>query len=166
MALARSVEAQIHTYYKDQPVADVQPMQQFLSRAVARPRFQSLLLTIFAAIALLLAAIGIFGVMSYSVAQRTSEIGIRVALGAQRRQILELIVGQGAVLALTGALAGIAGAVALTRFLRSLLFEVSATDPGIFVAVPILLCAVALAASYLPARRAAAVDPIVALRYE
>ncbi len=166
MALARTVETQIHTYYKDQPVADIQPMQQLLTEAVARPRFQSVLLAVFAGVALLLAAIGIFGVMSYSVAQRTGEIGVRVALGAQRRQILAQVVGQGAWLAMIGAAAGLAGAFALTRSMRSLLFEVSAVDPAMFVGVPLLLGAVALAASYLPARRAAGVDPLVALRHE
>jgi putative ABC transport system permease protein len=133
---------------------------------VARPRFQSVLLASFAGLALLLAAIGIFGVMSYSVAQRSHEIGIRVALGAQRYQVLRLVVGQGLLLALIGIAAGLAGALALTRYLRSLLFEVSPTDPWTFVGVPVILCAVAVAASYFPARRAARVDPIVALRYE
>jgi putative ABC transport system permease protein len=166
MLLARVIEDQIHSYAKDQPIADVLPMDVLMSKAVARPRFQSALIGVFAGLALLLAAIGIFGVMSYSVAQRTAEIGIRVALGAQRAQILKLVVGQGAVLALIGIAAGLAGAFALTRVLRSLLFEVSTTDPVIFTTVPLLLCAVALAATYLPARRAANVDPIVALRYE
>ncbi len=104
--------------------------------------------------------------MSYSVAQRTSEIGIRMALGAQRSQILKLVVGQGSVLMLLGTLGGLAVAFALTRVLRSLLFEVSATDPMVFASVPLLLCAVALLASYLPARRAARMDPLTALRYE
>ncbi|MGI8745081.1 MAG: ABC transporter permease [Bryobacteraceae bacterium] len=166
MRLAHAIEAQIHSYDREQPIADVVPMDVFLSKAVARPRFQSVLLGVFAALALLLAAIGIFGVMSYSVAQRTSEIGIRVALGAQRSEILKLVVGQGAVLALIGIAAGLAGAFALTRVLQSLLFEVSPTDPVVFAGVPLLLGAVALLATYLPARRASKVDPIVALRYE
>lgn len=166
MLLARVIEDQIHSYLKDQPIAAVLPMEAFVSSAVARPRFQSALIGVFAALALLLAAIGIFGVMSYSVAQRTSEIGIRVALGAQRTQILQLVVGQGAALALIGIAAGLAGALALTRVLRSLLYQVSPTDPLIFTIAPVLLCAVALLATYLPARRAAKVDPMVALRYE
>jgi putative ABC transport system permease protein len=104
--------------------------------------------------------------MSYSVAQRSHEIGIRLALGAQRDQILRLVVGQGLSLALIGTAAGLLGAWGLTRYLRTLLFNVSPTDPWTFIAVPVVLCAVALAATFIPARKAAAVDPIVALRYE
>jgi putative ABC transport system permease protein len=166
MKLAPAIEQVIHSYDKDQAVADIQPLDAFLSKSVARPRFQSVLITTFAGLALLLAAIGIFGVMSYSVAQRSHEIGIRVALGAQREQVLRLVVGQGLLLALIGTAAGLAGALALTRYLRTLLFEVSPTDPSTFVAVPLILCAVALAASYIPARRATNVDPMRALRYE
>ena len=166
MKLAPSVEQVIHAYDKDQAIADIQPLDAFLSQSVARPRFQSVLIASFAGLALLLAAIGIFGVMSYSVAQRSHEIGIRVALGAQREQVLRLVVGQGLLLALIGTAAGLAGAFALTRYLRSLLFEVSPTDAWTFVTVPLVLGIVALAASYLPARRAMQVDPMVALRYE
>jgi putative ABC transport system permease protein len=166
MKLAPVIEQVIHAYDKDQTIADIQPLDVFLSKSVARPRFQSVLLASFAALALLLAAIGIFGVMSYSVAQRSHEIGIRVALGAQRDQVLRLVVGQGLILALIGTAAGLAGAFALTRYLRSLLFNVSPTDQWTFIAVPLVLCAVALGASYFPARRATKVDPIVALRYE
>jgi putative ABC transport system permease protein len=164
--LAPAIEQVIHAYDKDQAIADIQPLDVFLSKSVARPRFQSVLLASFAGLALLLAAIGIFGVMSYSVAQRSHEIGIRVALGAQRDQVLRLVVGQGLILALIGTAAGLAGAFALTRYLRSLLFNVSPTDPWTFIIVPLVLCVVALAASYFPARKAAGVDPIVALRYE
>ena len=166
MQLAPVAEQIIHAYDKDQAIAKIQPLDMFLSKAVARPRFQSVLLASFAGLALLLAAIGTFGVMSYSVAQRTHEIGIRVALGAQRDQVLRLIVGQGLLLALIGTAAGLAGAFALTRYLRTLLFNVSPTDWLTFTTVPIVLCAVALAASYLPARRAMQVDPMQALRYE
>ena len=166
MKLAPVIEQVIHAYDHDQAIADIQPLDVFLSKSVARPRFQSVLLASFAALALLLAAIGIFGVMSYSVAQRSHEIGIRVALGAQRDQVLRLVVGQGLILALIGTAAGLAGAFALTRYLRSLLFNVSPTDQWTFIAVPLVLCAVALGASYFPARKAAVVDPIVALRYE
>jgi putative ABC transport system permease protein len=166
MKLAPVVEQVIHAYDHDQAIADIQPLDVFLAKSVARPRFQSVLLASFAALALLLAAIGIFGVMSYSVAQRSHEIGIRVALGAQRDQVLRLVVGEGLVLALIGTAAGLAGAFVMTRYLRSLLFNVSPTDPWTFIAVPVVLCAVALGASYIPARKAAVVDPIVALRYE
>ena len=166
MKLAPVIEQVIHGYDKDQTIADVQPLDAFLSKSVARPRFQSVLLAAFAGLALLLAAIGIFGVMSYSVAQRSHEIGIRIALGAQREQVLRLVVGQGLLLALIGAVVGVAGAFALTRYLKTLLFNVRATDPLTFVAVPLILCTVALFASYLPARRAMQVDPMLALRYE
>ena len=166
MKLAPTIEQVIHAYDSDQAIADIQPLDVFLSQSVARPRFQSVLIASFAGLALLLAAIGIFGVMSYSVAQRSHEIGIRVALGAQSNQILRLVVGQGLLLALIGAAAGLAGAFALTRYLRSLLFEVSPTDPWTFIAVPLVLCTVALAASYLPARKAMEVDPMQALRCE
>jgi putative ABC transport system permease protein len=164
--LAPAIEQVIHAYDQDQAIADIQPLDVFLSKSVARPRFQSVLLTSFAGLALLLAAIGIFGVMSYSVAQRAHEIGIRIALGARRDQVLRLVVGQGLLLALIGTAAGLAGAFALTRYLRSLLFNVSPTDPWTFIAVPVVLCAVAFGASYFPARRATNVDPVQALRYE
>ena len=166
MKLAPVVEQVIHAFDKDQAIADIQPLDMLLSKSVARPRFQSVLLASFAALALLLAAIGIFGVMSYSVAQRTHEIGIRVALGAQDNQVMRLVVGQGLTLALIGTAAGLAGALAFTRYLRMLLFNVSPTDWLTFTVVPLILCAVALTASYLPARRAMRVDPMIALRYE
>ncbi len=166
MKLAPVAEQIIHAYDKDQAIANIQPLDMFLSKAVARPRFQSVLLASFAGLALLLAAIGIFGVMSYSVAQRTHEIGIRVALGAQSDQVMRLVVGQGLLLALIGTAGGLAGAFALTRYLRTLLFNVSPTDWLTFTAVPLVLCAVALTASYFPARRAMRVDPMQALRYE
>jgi putative ABC transport system permease protein len=166
MRLASAVPQVIHGYDPNQPVADIKPLDASVSKAVARPRFQSILLGSFAGLALLLAAIGIFGVMSYSVAQRTHEIGIRVALGAHRNQVLRLVVGQGLILAGIGTAGGLAGAFALTRYLRTLLFEVSATDWLTFSAVPVVLIIVAALASYLPARRATQVDPMQALRYE
>jgi putative ABC transport system permease protein len=166
MKLATLVEQLIHAYDKNQTIAAVQPLDMFLTKSVAKPRFQSVLLTSFAGLALLLSAIGVFGVMSYSVAQRTHEIGIRVALGAQTNQVMRLVVGQGFTLALIGTAAGLARAFALTRYLRTLLFEVSPTDWLTFAVVPLLLCAIAIAASYLPARRAMRVDPMQALRYE
>lgn len=120
----------------------------------------------FGILALLLAAVGIYGVISYSVAQRTHEIGIRIALGAARADVLRLMLRRGMVLALGGVAAGLAGALALTRFLESLLFHVKTTDPGTFAAVPLILAAVALLATYIPARRAAKIDPMTALRWD
>ena len=166
MRIARMVQDQIHSYDKEQAIADIEPLDAVLSKSVARPRFQSVLLGSFAGLALLLAAIGIFGVMSYSVSQRTHEIGIRMALGAQRDEVLRLVVGQGLILALLGIGAGLIAALALTRFLRTLLFNVSPTDPVIFISVPLILCAVAVAATWLPAHRATEIDPMIALRYE
>jgi putative ABC transport system permease protein len=133
---------------------------------LSQPRFQALLLGLFSGLALILAAVGIYGVISYSVIQRTHEIGIRMSLGAQPGQVLRLVMGQGARLALAGILIGAAAALALTRFMQSLLFEVRPADPLTFVAIVGLLALVALAACYIPARRAMRVDPMTALRYE
>ena len=137
-----------------------------LDETVAPRRFSTILLGAFALLALILAAVGIYGVMSYVVSLRINEIGIRMALGAQPRDIWRLIVGSGARLALAGIAIGLAGALALTRLLSSLLFEVRATDPVTFAAVALLLAAVALLACYVPARRAMRADPMFALRYE
>ena len=146
------------------PLFSVESLDNLLANSFAPRRFNMYLLGVFAGAALLLATIGLFGIMAYFVAQRTGEIGVRLALGADRRDIFRLILGRGLALAATGAVIGVCGAFWLTRVMQSLLFSVSTTDPGTFVAVPTLLVLVALLACYIPARRATKVDPIVALR--
>ena len=166
LGLAAAVRRTVWEIDKDQPVSDIRTMEEVLSESIARQRFSMLLLGVFAAVALVLAAVGIYGVMSYSVAQRTHEIGIRMALGAQRGDVLKLAVGHGLKLVLIGLVVGLAAAFILTRVMTSLLFGVSATDPPTIVIISLVLIAVALLASYIPARRATKVDPMVALRYE
>ncbi|HXX23718.1 MAG TPA: ABC transporter permease [Terriglobia bacterium] len=152
--------------WKDQPVFNVQTMEQVISTSIAGSRSRLVLLGTFAGIALLLAAVGIYGVVSYSVGQRAHEMGIRMALGARRLDVLRLVVGQGFRLALIGVLIGIIGAIGITRFLSNFIYGVRPTDPLTFVAVSIILCSTALLASFIPARRATKVDPMVVLRYE
>jgi putative ABC transport system permease protein len=166
LALAGSVRKTVWEVDRDQPVSNVSTMEGVLSESIARQRFSTLLLGVFAGVALVLAAVGIYGVMSYSMAQRTREIGIRMALGAQKWDVLKLAVGQGLRLVAVGVAVGLAGALALTRVMTSLLYGVSATDPATLVIISLVLVAVALLASYIPARRAAKVDPLIALRYE
>lgn len=148
------------------PVFAVRDMNAVLSATVAPRRFNMLLLAAFAILALLLAAVGIYGVMSYAVNQYKHEIGIRMALGAQAAGVVRMVLRQGMTLALAGILIGVAAAFALTRVMKSLLFEIQPTDPLTFSAVSILLAAIAFAATYIPARRATRIDPIEALRYE
>lgn len=164
--VASAVRQQVRELDAQLPVYDVKTMNQALDTAVARPRFMTFLLAVFATVAALLAAVGIYGVMSYAVAQHTREIGIRMALGAQPPDILKLVVGQGLILVLIGVSIGVVAAFALTRLMTSLLFGVTATDPLTFVGVSVALIAVAITACYLPARRAMKVDPMVALRCE
>jgi len=165
-SLAPQIRQQVWAIDKDQPVFDVFTMQQVRSMSVTLQSFSSVMLAIFAAVALVLAAVGIYGVMAYAVTQRTHEIGIRMALGARGSDVVKLIVRQGMVLAITGVVLGVAGSLALTRFMAKLLVGVEPTDPLTFAAVSFCLLAAALLACYLPARRATKVDPLVALRYE
>jgi putative ABC transport system permease protein len=164
--LIGAVRGELWGVDKEIPVYDIKTMQEVLYESVARERFTVLLLTIFAAVALILSAAGIYSVMSYSVAQRTHEIGIRMALGAQVKDVLKLVVRQAMMLALTGVLIGLAGAFALTRLISNLLYDVSVTDPATFGLISLLLVGVALLACLIPARRATRVDPMIALRYE
>jgi putative ABC transport system permease protein len=166
IALEGPLLALVHSIDKDQPVENCSTMQEVVSRSVAQPRFLAILLGVFAMLALALAAVGVYGVMAFAVAQRTREMGIRMALGAQPRDILRLVLGEGMALAVIGVAAGLLGSFAVTRLMSSLLYRVSATDPITFIVFSLLLTGVALGASFIPARRALNVDPMVALRHE
>jgi len=165
-SMAAAIQREVRALDRDQPVSDVRTMNQLLADSISRSRFATLLLGIFAVVALLLASLGIYGVMSYAVTQRTNEIGIRIALGATRNNVVLLVLRRGMFLATSGVAIGVVGSLALTRLLAGLLFGVSVTDPSTFGLVPVLLLAIAFLAIYLPARRATRVDPLVALRYE
>jgi putative ABC transport system permease protein len=166
LSLAGAVRAQVAALNKDQAVFNVRTMEQIVAQSVALRRFSMLLLTVFAVVALALASLGIYGLMSYTVVQSTREIGVRMALGAQVSDVLKLVIGQGMMLALVGVALGLVASIALTRMLKSLLFSISATDPATFAVIALLLTFVALVACWIPARRAAQVDPLVALRCE
>jgi putative ABC transport system permease protein len=165
-SLVTAVQNEVHSIDPQLPVFSVKTMDEYISATVAAPRFNTTLLGIFAAVALVLTIVGLYGVMSYSVAARTNEIGIRMALGAQVTDVLVLIFRQGMTLVLIGEVVGLAGAFALTRLIRGLLFGVTATDYTTFIVVAVILAAVALLATLIPALRAARVDPLEALRYE
>jgi len=165
-AVAAAIRREVVALDKDQPVSDIRTLEDVVGEAVGPQRFAMMLLGAFAALALVLASVGIYGVMAYSVSQRTHEIGVRMALGAPRGNVLGMVVGEALVLAMIGAGLGLAGAWGLTRLLSSLLYSVRSTDPLTFTLVPLVLVGVSAFASYIPARRATRVDPIVALRYE
>ena len=164
--VAQALTQVIRSLDPNQPVADVRLMEEVISASVLRQRFNMVLLGVFAGTALVLAAVGIYGVMSFFVTQRTHEMGIRMALGARRGDVLGLVLRQGMAVALIGVALGLSGAFAMTRALSGLLFSVKATDPITFSGISLLLALVALAATYFPARRATKVDPMIALRYE
>jgi putative ABC transport system permease protein len=165
-AIAPAIQREIRALDPNQPVSDVRTMNQVMSEWVARSRFNTLLLGLFAGLATLLSAVGIFGVLKYSVALRTRELGLRLAVGAQPRQVLLLVLRQGLVLTVAGVVLGLLAAFALTRLLSGLLFGIGAVDVTTFTSISLLLIVVSLLACYLPARRAMRIDPLSALRYE
>jgi putative ABC transport system permease protein len=164
--LIAAVRQQVKAIDPDQPIYSVRTMDEIRAESVAPERLNLTLLSIFAGIALVLAIVGIYGVMSYSVTQRTHEIGIRMAIGAQPADVFRMIISQGMLLALIGVGIGLIGAFALTRLMATMLFGVEPTDPATFIAIAVLLTGVALVACYVPGRRATKVDPVVSLRYE
>jgi putative ABC transport system permease protein len=164
--VAAAIQREVAALDKDQPVSDFRTLEDVIGEAVGPQRFAMILLGGFAALALALASVGIYGVMAYSVSQRTHEIGVRMALGANRSNVLGMVVGQALELALVGAGLGLTGALGLTRLLSSLLYSVRPTDPMTLALVTLVLVGVSAFASYIPARRATKVDPMEALRYE
>jgi putative ABC transport system permease protein len=166
LGLASAVTREVRQMDPDQPVANIRTMEEVVNLAVAGARFNTELLASFAGVAFVLAAVGIYGVVSYDVSQRIHEIGIRMALGAQPAEVCRIILRQGGLLAVYGITAGLLGAVVLTRSMRAMLFGVNPTDAWTYVTISILLAVVALGASYLPARRAMSLAPLTALRHE
>jgi putative ABC transport system permease protein len=166
LGLVAAVRNEVRAMDAELVLDDVKTLDQYLADSVAQPRFNTLLLVILAGVAVTLATVGLYGVMSYSVAQRSHEIGLRMAMGAQAGDVLRLVVGQGMKLVILGIGIGLGAAYALTRLLESLLFGVSATDPATFAAITLLLGAVTLLACFIPARRATKVDPMIALRHQ
>ena len=165
-SLIEPIRRQIVSLDPTVPISRIETMERLLSSSVARERFSMLLLTLFAVVALLLAAVGIYGVTSYSVSQRTVEVGIRLAVGADRGDVLKLVMVHGAKLALGGVVLGLVGAAALSRIMASQLYGVEAIDPSTFGLVAVVLSSVAMVATYIPAHRAARIDPVVALQAE
>jgi len=165
-AVVASIRREVLKLDAEQPIHNIRPMTEIIARDIAPERFNLTLLAVFAVVALLLAVVGIYGVMSYAATQRTREIGVRIALGAQARDVLKLIAGQAMWLALAGVASGVGVALALTHLMKKLLFEVEASDPLTFIALSLLLIVVALLACWIPARRATKVDPMIALRSE
>jgi putative ABC transport system permease protein len=165
-SLTSAVRDAVYAIDPDQPVASVKPLSRLLADSVAKPRFNYLLLSVFAAVALILTITGVYSVMSYAVATRAREMGVRLALGARGVDVLKLVIWQGMKPVIAGVALGLAAACALTRVISTLLFNVSATDPAIFAGVAAILAAVAMLASYLPARKATKVDPVIALKSE
>jgi predicted permease len=165
-AMVPTLRAAVLAIDKEMAIFNIKTLEKLVSESIAQPRFNMVLLVIFAALALILASVGIYGVMSYSVTQRTQELGVRMALGAQRRDIFSLVLKQGIILALIGVVIGIAGAIGLSKALASVLYGISATDPVTFILVAVIMVAVALVACFFPARKATKVDPLTAMRYE
>jgi putative ABC transport system permease protein len=165
-SLIQDVRREVISMDKALPLTSVRTMEERMGDSVAGRRFNTLLISLFAAVALILAVVGLYGVISYSVAECTRDIGVRMALGAQTRDVLRLVIGQGMTLTLAGVGIGLLASFGLTRLMKDMLFEVGPTDPLTFVAIAVLLTAAALMACYIPARRATKVDPMVALRIE
>jgi putative ABC transport system permease protein len=165
-SLAASLTGAVHGIDANQPLVNIRTMEENVATSVAQPRFRTVLLAILAGLALLIAAVGIYGVMSFAVSQRTREIGTRIALGSSPAQVFRLVIGDGLRLTAIGVVIGLIAGAAFARYLSTLLFQVGAVDPLVVLAVTVLLVGVALIACYIPARRATRVDPTVALRYE